>query len=394
MIKRTAYLKNLQQLKDTDLIKVITGVRRSGKSTLLAQFREELVVFGVRKEQIIALNFEDLHNDQLRDYQKLYQYLTAQIKTKQKYYVFLDEIQNVEGFQRVVDSLYLNKQLDIYLTGSNAYLLSGELATLLSGRYVEIKLLPFSFSEYWSSTGSDKREAWKNYFANGGFPYAAALTQDNIRMQYLDGLYNTVLVKDILARKKIADPTLLGDIFRFLLDNIGNIVSSKKIADSLTTYGRKTSSLTVENYLSALSEAFIIYKADRYDIKGKQYLKSLSKYYAVDLGLRTLLLGNQHTDIGHLLENIVYLELLRRGYKVYIGKLDDREVDFVAMSSGGTRAYYQVAATALDSKTFAREIAPLKKIHDNYPKYLLTLDDLLQESEGIKGLNILDFLCS
>lgn len=392
MIKRTAYLKNLQQLKDTDLIKVITGVRRSGKSTLLAQFREELAISGVRKEQIIAVNFEDLHNDQLRDYQKLYQYLTAQIKTKQKYYIFLDEIQNVEGFQRVVDSLYLNKQLDIYLTGSNAYLLSGELATLLSGRYVEIKLLPFSFAEYLASTGSDKREAWKNYFSNGGFPYAAALTQDNIRMQYLDGLYNTVLVKDVLARKKIADPTLLGDIFRFLLDNIGNIVSSKKIADSLTSYGRKTSSLTVENYLSALSEAFIIYKAERYDIKGKQYLKSLSKYYAVDLGLRTLLLGNQHTDIGHLLENIVYLELLRRGYKVYIGKLDDREVDFVAMSSGGTRAYYQVAATALDSNTFAREIAPLQKINDNYPKYLLTLDDLPQENKGIKELNILDFL--
>jgi predicted AAA+ superfamily ATPase len=392
MIKRTAYLNNLQQLKDTDLIKVITGVRRSGKSTLLAQFREELAIAGVRKEQIIAVNFENLYNDQLRDYQKLYQYLTAQITTKQKYYIFLDEIQNVKDFQRVVDSLYLNKQLDIYLTGSNAYLLSGELATLLSGRYIEIKLLPFSFAEYLALAGSDKRAAWKNYFSNGGFPYAATITQDNIRMQYLDGLYNTVLVKDVLARKKIADPTLLGDIFRFLLDNIGNIVSSKKIADSLTSYGRKASPLTVENYLAALSEAFIIYKAERYDIKGKQHLKSLSKYYAVDLGLRTLLLGNQHTDIGHLLENIVYLELLRRGYKVYIGKMDDREVDFIAMSAGGTRAYYQVAVTALDSNTFAREIAPLQKIRDNYPKYLLTLDDLPQECEGIKELNILDFL--
>ena len=306
-------------------------------------------------------------------------------------YVFLDEVQNVRQFQKAVDSLFIKDHVDLYITGSNANILSGELATLLSGRYSEISMLPLSFAEYFELIGGDKRNAWNAYYRNGGFPYAAAIEDEDIRKDYIAGIYNTVLLKDIVTRKRISDIPLLESVIKFLFDNIGNIVSSKKISDSLTSYGRKTTSVTVENYIDALTEAFVLYKAGRYDVKGKQYLKSLEKYYLVDISLRRLLLGDKNTDIGHILENIVYLELIRRGYAVTIGKVDDKEIDFIA-ETGGDKIYYQVSASVLDPATFAREIEPLKKANDHYPKFILSMDEMPMGEDGIKQVNIVDFL--
>lgn len=391
MVQRKMYMEKLIKAKDKNIIKVITGVRRCGKSTLLMLYQEYLKQCGISEERIVSVNFEDVANEVLLDYRKLHQYIAARLDDKDITYVFLDEVQNVAEFQKAVDSLFLRAKIDIYITGSNAYMLSGELATLLSGRYIEIQMLPLSFSEYYELVGGDRREAWAAYYKNGGFPYAASIEDKEIRSDYISGIYSTVLLKDIVSRKRISDVTMLESIIKFLADNIGNIVSSKKIADSLTSYGRKTSSVTVENYIRALSDAFILYRADRYDVKGKQYLKSLEKYYIVDLGFRTLLLGDSNTDVGHILENIVYLELIRRGYKVYIGKIEDKEIDFVA-EKNGDKEYYQVAATVLDPNTFAREIAPLKMINDNYPKYILSMDEMPMGEDGIKQVNVLEFL--
>ncbi|MCU6735259.1 ATP-binding protein [Diplocloster agilis] len=393
MVLRERYLDKLIQLRDKQLIKVVTGVRRCGKSTLLLQFQNYLKKQGVAPEQIIALNFEDIVNEELLDYHKLYDYVTARLLPDKMTYIFLDEIQAVPEFQKAVDSLFIKDKADVYITGSNAYLLSGELATLLSGRYVEIQMLPLSFGEYFELVGGSRRDAWNAYFQNGGFPYTASIEDAAVRKDYLSGIYNTVLLKDIVARKRISDVALLESVIKFLFDNVGNVVSSKKIADSLTSYGRKTTPVTVENYIEALMESFILYKAGRYDVKGKQHLKSLEKYYLVDIGLRRLLLGDRNVDIGHLLENIVYLELLRRGYKVSIGKVENLEIDFIA-ESGGDRTYYQVAASVLDPGTFAREIAPLKKVNDYYPRYILSMDEIPMNEDGIKQLNIVDFLLS
>lgn len=393
MVLRERYLDKLIQLRDKQLIKVVTGVRRCGKSTLLLQFQNYLKKQGVAPEQIIALNFEDIVNEELLDYHKLYDYVTARLLPDKMTYIFLDEIQAVPEFQKAVDSLFIKDKADVYITGSNAYLLSGELATLLSGRYVEIQMLPLSFGEYFELVGGSRRDAWNAYFQNGGFPYTASIDDAAVRKDYLSGIYNTVLLKDIVARKRISDVALLESVIKFLFDNVGNVVSSKKIADSLTSYGRKTTPITVENYIEALMESFILYKAGRYDVKGKQHLKSLEKYYLVDIGLRRLLLGDRNVDIGHLLENIVYLELLRRGYKVSIGKVENLGIDFIA-ESGGDRIYYQVAASVLDPGTFAREIAPLKKVNDYYPRYILSMDEIPMNEDGIKQLNIVDFLLS
>ncbi|MDK9711714.1 ATP-binding protein [Acidaminobacter sp.] len=391
MVQRKQYLGKLKKLKDKKIIKVVTGIRRCGKSTLLLMFQEYLKECGVEDNQIITINFEDIANEPLLDYRKLHDHVTKNLHQDKMAYVFLDEIQNVPQFQKAVDSLFIKDNVDVYITGSNAQLLSGELATLLSGRYIEIAMLPLSFAEYYEMVGGNQRDAWNNYFKNGGFPYAAVIEEEEIRREYLMGIYNSVLLKDVVARKRISDIPLLESVIKFLFDNIGSIVSSKKIADSLTTYGRKTTSVTVENYIEALTEAFILYKAGRYDVKGKQYLKSLEKYYLVDVGLRRMLLGDRSADLGHILENIVYLELLRRGNKVSIGKIDNNEIDFVA-EFGGDRVYYQVAASILDPATFEREIAPLKKIADHYPKFILSLDELPMGDAGIKQVNIVDFL--
>lgn len=391
MVKRQQYLEKLKKLKDLQIIKVVTGFRRCGKSTLLTQFEEYLKECGVESSQIISINFEKIEFEHLQNYKAMYDYVVERLHPEKTTYIFLDEVQLVEDYQKAVDSLFVRDKVDLYITGSNARMLSGELATLLSGRYVEIEMLPLSFAEYYELVGGDKRDAWKRYFTNGGLPYTAYINDEDILHDYLLGIYNTVLLKDVVERKKIQDIPLLRSVVKFLFDNIGNIVSSKKISDSLVSYGRKTTSVTVENYIESLSEAYVVYKAERYDVKGKQHLKSLEKYYAVDMGLRKLLLGQKNTDIGHILENIVYFELVRRGFEVCIGKVDDLKIDFIA-EKDGDKEYYQVSASVLDPNTFEREIEPLRRVHDNYPKYIVTMDEITSNNEGIKQINVIDFL--
>ena len=391
MVKRQQYLEKLKKLKDLQIIKVVTGFRRCGKSTLLTQFEEYLKECGVESSQIISINFEKIEFEHLQNYKAMYDYVVERLHPEKTTYIFLDEVQLVEDYQKAVDSLFVSDKVDLYITGSNARMLSGELATLLSGRYVEIEMLPLSFAEYYELVSGDKRDAWKRYFTNGGLPYTAYINDEDILHDYLLGIYNTVLLKDVVERKKIQDIPLLRSVVKFLFDNIGNIVSSKKISDSLVSYGRKTTSVTVENYIESLSEAYVVYKAERYDVKGKQHLKSLEKYYAVDMGLRKLLLGQKNTDIGHILENIVYFELVRRGFEVCIGKIDDLEIDFIA-EKDGDKEYYQVSASVLDPNTFEREIEPLRRVHDNYPKYIVTMDEITSNNEGIKQINVIDFL--
>ena len=391
MVKRQQYLEKLKKLKDLQIIKVVTGFRRCGKSTLLTQFEEYLKECGVESSQIISINFEKIEFEHLQNYKAMYDYVVDRLHPEKTTYIFLDEVQLVEDYQKAVDSLFVRDKVDLYITGSNARMLSGELATLLSGRYVEIEMLPLSFAEYYELVGGDKRDAWKRYFTNGGLPYTAYINDEDILHDYLLGIYNTVLLKDVVERKKIQDIPLLRSVVKFLFDNIGNIVSSKKISDSLVSYGKKTTSVTVENYIESLSEAYVVYKAERYDVKGKQHLKSLEKYYAVDMGLRKLLLGQKNTDIGHILENIVYFELVRRGFEVCIGKVDDLKIDFIA-EKDGDKEYYQVSASVLDPNTFEREIEPLRRVHDNYPKYIVTMDEITSNNEGIKQINVIDFL--
>ena len=338
LIERKEYLDKLLAWRDKRIIKVITGVRRCGKSTLMEMFQERLEKDGVEKKRILSVNFEDYDFYDLRDPAKLYDYIKGRLVPDEMNYIFLDEVQHVVDFPRVIDSLYIKRNIDLYLTGSNAYMLSGEIATLLSGRYVEISLLPLSFREYVESTGSTAELGRKfvDYLQNSSFPYTLILRKNTREIKaYLEAIYNTVVVKDIAAHKKISDTLMLESVTRFMFDNIGNLVSSKKIADMLTSAGRKIDVKTVEKLIEGLTDSFILYRARRYSVKGKQYLKTMEKYYAVDIGLRYALLGSRNTDVGHILENIVYLELLRRGYTVYIGKVDKQEVDFVAMDEEG-----------------------------------------------------------
>ena len=324
MIERKEYLEKLKNFKDKDLIKVITGIRRCGKSTLFDLFINYLKEMGISDEQIIKINLEDVDYN-FKDYKELYDYINKKIDSKQQYYVFIDEVQNVPLFQKAVDSLYIKKNVDVYITGSNAYLLSGELATLLSGRYVEIKMLPLSFKEYLSAfTDKTKSnyEYFLDYMRNGGMPGNLSIIKDNPNDldMYLEGIFTTVIYKDIITRNNITDKMLLESILRFVFDSIGSPISTKKISDTLTSKGMSTSNHTVENYLSAFIDSFLIYKAERFDVKGKNLLVRDYKYYVVDQGLRSYLLGKKaDSDMGHILENIVYLELLRRGYKVYVG---------------------------------------------------------------------------
>ncbi len=394
-IERKKYLDKLIALKDKQIIKVITGIRRCGKSTLMEIYQDYLKSQGVSAEQIVSINLEDYDFYELRDPKVLHAYIKERLVQDKMTYVFLDEIQHCEEFPRVVDSLFIRKNVDLYITGSNAYMLSSEIATLISGRYVEIKMLPLSFREYVESTGDTKELARKYtaYLENSSFPYALELTgQPKEIKDYLDGIYNTIIVKDIAKRNKITDTMMLESVTRFVFDNIGSPLSTKKIADTMTSEGRKIDVKTVEKYLKALMESFIVYQAKRYNVKGKQYLKTLEKYYVVDIGLRYLLLGSRSTDVGHILENVVYLELLRRDNDVYVGKIDEAEVDFVAMKPNKT-VYYQVAASVRDEKTLQRELAPLQKINDHYPKMILTLDeDPEADYNGIRRINVLDWL--
>lgn len=393
-IVRKEYLERLRNLKHKKLIKIVTGIRRCGKSTVLEMFRDELLQSGVRKNQIIFLNFEDYDNKHLLNPDELYSYIKQRLSSDMNY-IFLDEIQRVENFPEIVDSLYIKKNVDIYMTGSNSSLLSSEIATLISGRYVEIKMLPLSFKEFVLATKQENNlsQAYRQYIQTSSFPYVLDLLQTpNEINSYLEGIYNTILVKDIIDRKKISDTQVLKSVTQFLFDNIGLELSSKKIADTLISNGRKSDSKTIEKYITSLEESFIIYKASRYNIKGKEYLKSLEKYYVSDIGLRNFMLGKKAMDAGHILENIVYLELLRRGYKVYVGKIDDMEIDFVAQNEQGN-TYIQVSASVRDENTLARELKPLKAVKDNYPKIILTLDDDPDgDYDGIIRKNALDWI--
>lgn len=393
-IIRQEYLEKLISFKDKKLIKVITGIRRCGKSTLMDMFREWLLSNGVSSNQIVYLNFEDFDIIELRDPKKLYDYIKPLLQTDKMTYLFFDEIQHVEDFPDVINSLNLKPLVDIYLTGSNAYMLSSELATLLSGRYIEIAMLPLSFSEYVQGTHSQNNlsDVYKEYVSKSSFPYSLELDTDAEINDYLTGVYNTIVVKDIMSRNKFQDLMMLESIVRFLSDNIGNTLSTKRIADLMSADGRKIDQKTVERYLVALKESFFVYEAKRFNVKGKQLLKTLDKYYLVDIGLRRMLLGSKAIDAGRVLENIVFLELLRRKKKVYIGKVDDLEVDFVAVDQNEI-TYYQVAATVRDESTLSRELASLQKIKDQYPKYIITLDnDPIINHNGIKQIYAIDWL--
>lgn len=395
MIYRGSYLKELLYWRDKQVIKVITGIRRCGKSTMFSLFIDELLKDGVEKEQIIRINLEDMAYEELLEYHKLYSYVKERLQSGKKTYIFLDEIQNCQEFERAVDSLFIQPDTDIYITGSNAFMLSGELATLLSGRYVTISMQPLSFAEFYSvCENMAKEQAFQEYMKNGGFPYITRLNgnEESVR-QYLEGIYNTILVKDVANREKISDLTILESIVRTLASNIGSPISTKKIADTLISNGRKISVNTVDRYVRALVDSYIFYKVDRYDVKGRQYLKTFGKYYIADTGLRRLLTAESASDIGHLLENIVYLELKRRYMRVSIGKVAEYETDFV-VENAGESAYYQVSASVLDEGTKERELRPLQKIKDNHPKVLLTLDVIGKNAnyDGIRQYNLIDWL--
>ncbi len=394
MIIRNEYLSELQSFREKKLIKVITGIRRCGKSTLLLQYIDTLKRSGIKDNQIIHINFEALEYEDLLDYRKLYDYIKQRLRPNEYTYVFLDEVQKVKDFQKAVDSLYIQNFTDVYITGSNSDLLSSEIATLLTGRFVEIKLLPLSFKEYFSvqDKNIDRDKLFFEYLKTGSLPYLTELPEKKAREIYMEGLFNTIMTVDIAKRHPSVDLSVLDSIFKFILHNIGNLVSSTAISNTLMSNNRKTSYNSVEKYIAYLKECFLIYEAKRYDVKGKQNLKSLAKYYVVDNGFRNLLLSNSESDIGHVLENVIYLELVRRGNTVSVGKLDDKEVDFVVENSNGTE-YYQISATVMDETKFKSEIEPLNKIKNHYPKYLITLDRYdFGNYHGIKIINAVDFL--
>ena len=393
MINRTEYLEELISFKDKDLIKIVTGIRRCGKSTLFDLYCDYLLKDGVSEEQIIRLNLEDADYDFITNYKELHDYIKEKLVKDKMNYVFIDEVQVIDMFEKACDSLYIKDNVDLYITGSNANLLSGELAPLLSGRYVEIKMLPLSFKEYTSYTGEvDLLRKYLDYTTKSSFPYTLKLDNSKEIRSYLDGIYNTIVIKDIVERKKIQDISQLQSVIKFMFDNVGNLCSSTKIANTMTSAGKNISVPTVENYLESLVEAFVLYKVSRYDVKGKQHLTTGAKYYLSDIGLRYYLLGSKRVDDGAILENIVYLELIRRGYEVYVGKSDEREVDFVAINETGEE-YYQVAYTVRDENTLKRELASLESINDHNPKYLLTMDFTPYTSHnGIKQINVLEWL--
>ena len=406
-IDRKEYLDFLVKSKDRQIIKVVSGVRRCGKSTLFEIYKDFLLENGVAKNQIISINFEDMDYEELTDYKKLYEYIKSKMIGDKKNYIFLDEIQHVDKFEKVVDSLFIKENTDLYITGSNAYFMSSELATLLSGRYIELKMLPLSFKEYYQAkleyekleqkenrTSKTLIQYYNEYIVNSSFPYTLQLDSDlkNIH-EYLSGIYNSVLLKDIVARLKISDVMRLESVVKYIFDNIGNLTSLSKIGNTLTSMGRKTDVKTIEKYIRGLTDSLLVHEVSRYNIKGKEFLSTLSKYYVADLGFRQMILGNRNIDMGHILENVIYLELLRRKCNVYVGQFDKNEIDFVVINSNEIE-YYQVALTVLDENTLKRELDAFKNIKDNYPKYLITLDDVMVNTDydGIKVVNALEWL--
>lgn len=403
MIERKEYLQKLIQWKDEQVIKVVTGMRRCGKSTLLMQYQDYLKSIGVEDDQIIAINFEDLEYEELCEYKVLYDYLKERLLSDKTTYIFLDEIQKVPQFEKVVDSLYIKSNTDIYITGSNAYMLSGELATLLSGRYVEISILPFSFQEYCQLNRKPQEDAFADYMKFGGLPLVASMKDAPDKIDtYLEGIYNTVIIKDIedrqnrqsesSGRRKVTDIVLLKTIAKYLASVLGSPVSIRGITNYLISSGRKISPNTVNDYLETLTESFLFYPAERFDIAGKQILTGNKKYYMADLGIRNHILPRKKYDLGFSIENVVFFELLRRGYKVAVGKYQNTEVDFVVEKQGAF-TYIQVTAEMTTKDTFDREMKPLYAIRDNYEKIVLTLDKLtLGNYEGIRVIHVLDWL--
>ena len=395
LIPRPRYLEFLRRWKDQPLIKVVSGVRRSGKSTLFELYRRELLAQGITPEQFIVINFEDLANEELCDCRRLHDHVVSRLSPERMNYVFLDEIQNVPQFEKAVVSLALRSNADIYITGSNAWFMSGELATLLSGRYVELKILPLSFAEFVSGH-EDRRDLpqlYRDYVTFGSLPYVCGLRDRSKVYEYIDGVFSTVVLKDIVERNKISDAALLRSLLRFLFDAIGNLCSAKKIADTMTSQGRKISPKTVENYLEAITSSLLMERASRYDIRGRELLKLYEKYYLVDVGLRSYLLGSGNADRGHVLENIVYLELLRRGGQVFVGKTGTREVDFAVLTPSGDEAYYQVSWSVRNEETLRRELSALDAIKNHSPKLLITMDnDPPASYNGIRQVYALDWL--
>lgn len=392
MIERTEYLEQLKRFKDRNLIKVVTGIRRCGKSTLFELYKKYLLENSVDKKQIISLNFENPKDMIFNDWKELYTYIEDKLLPDKMNYIFLDEIQVIPNFEKTVDGLFIKKNVDLYITGSNSYMLSGELATYLTGRYMQIHMLPLSFKEYLNYYGSDNElKKYDTYIQNGGFPYLLNLSEDReLIRNYLDGIYNTVLMKDVISKNNIKDTMMLESIIKFIFDNIGQLVSTNKISNTLNSNNRKNSVNTVESYISNLIDSYIIYKISRYDIKGKEYLKTGDKYYVCDLGLRNYLLGLVK-DYGSILENIIFLELKRRRYRIYIGKDNDNEIDFVCETENDL-IYIQVALSVRDENTLRRELRPLEAIQDNHKKYLITLDYDTNTYDGIKQISAMDYL--
>lgn len=395
-VKRDSYLAYLKKFRDKKIVKVITGVRRCGKSVLMRLYADELKASGVDAKQIISINFEDFNYHDLREPKALYSYVSSHMVKDGMNYLFLDEIQHVAGYADVVDALYVKDNVDIYITGSNAYMLSSEIATLLSGRYVELKLLPFSLKEYSMARAGEEQSVdrlYADYITYSSFPYAASLGREpQVLNDYLRGIYSTIVLKDVMQRNKIGDTMMLESVVAFLADNIGNTFSTKKISDTMTSAGRKIDVKTVEKYLTALSESCIVYPVKRYDVKGRNLLKTMEKYYLVDVALRNMLLGERRIDYGRILENVVFLELMRRYPNVYIGKVDNMEVDFITTNAQEV-CYFQVCASMRDASTRDRELKPLQSIGDNYPKVILTLDpDPVTYYNGIKQQNAIDWL--
>jgi len=398
MIERKTYLTKLRKLKDQNIIKVITGIRRCGKSTLLEEFKNELLAGGISSENIIFLNFEERENVHFTDWTILYDEILLKVSSSEKYYIILDEVQLVNKFEKLVNSLFCKKNIDLYLTGSNAFLLSSELATLLTGRYIDINMHPYSFKEYVSAYSDEKNtdRLFRKYLNKSCFPEAVTLSQNDetIENDYLRSIYDTVIIKDIAQRHNLRNIHNLHRIVSFLFDSVGSYVSPTNIAAQLNHNSqKKISHNTIIKYLEFLTQSYILYVAPRYDIKGKELLLTNEKYYVVDLGLKNIAATNKYdADLGRKLENVVYFELLRRGGKIYVGKHTDREIDFVVQKANSEREYYQVAFTVNDEKTFNREILAFDKIKDNYPKFLLTLDFDNTSINGIQKINVIDWL--
>lgn len=399
-IRRKDYLDWLIKWKEHQIIKVVTGVRRCGKSTLFDIYQEYLLEHEVLNEQIIAINFENLDFEDLCDYKSLYKYIKSHLLPDKMNYIFLDEIQHVEDYQKVVDSLFLRENCDVYITGSNAYFMSGELATLLTGRYVELSMMPLSFKEFCEGLNNSNLsliDKFNHYLAIGSFPYVLKYGyQESEAKEYINGIYNTILLNDIVKRLNIADVNMLESITKFIMHNIGNRTSPNKISNTMTSNHKKINPRTVDRYIRGLTDSLLFYEARRYNIKGKQFLTTINKYYVCDIAMRNMLVRSQDSDIGHILENIVFLELKRRYKEVYVGQIGQNgEVDFVAIENGNP-IYFQVSQTTLDEDVLKRELAPLKQIHDNYPKYLLTLDEVFDDMnyDGIKKKNVLKWLIS